>query len=50
MHKLLKSCGVELTVGGGQESVESLAIRCYYPEDNLRQRPLNLIAEPVNGV
>jgi hypothetical protein len=50
MYELLISCGVDLTVGGGQERVESLAISHYYPVDNLLQWPLNLTAEPLNGV
>jgi hypothetical protein len=50
MHQLLISGGVELIAGGGQEKLKSLAFRCYYPEDNLPQRLLNLMAEHVSGV
>jgi hypothetical protein len=50
MHQLLISGGLEVIAGGGQEILESLAFRRYYPEANLLQRLLNLMAEPVNGV
>jgi hypothetical protein len=41
MLELLKSGGGELNVGSSQESVESLAVRRYYPKDNLLQWLLN---------
>jgi hypothetical protein len=50
LHQLLISGGVELIAGGGRETLESLALRHYYPKDNLLQRLLNLMAEPVNEV
>jgi hypothetical protein len=49
MHQLLISGGLKVIAGGGQERLESLAFR-RYPEDNLLQRLLTLMAEPVNGV
>jgi hypothetical protein len=50
MHQLLKNGGLEVIAGGGQEKLESLAIRRNYPEEKLLQQLLNLMTEPVNGV
>jgi hypothetical protein len=50
MNQLQISGGVELIAGGGREKLECLALRRYYPEENLLQRLLNLMAEAVNGV
>jgi hypothetical protein len=33
MQELLKSGGIDLIAGGGEQRRESLAIRRYYPED-----------------
>jgi hypothetical protein len=41
MHERQINDGVELIAGGGKEKLESLAIRCYYPEENLLQGLLN---------
>jgi hypothetical protein len=38
MYEFITSEGIELIAGGGQKKLESLAVRCYYPEENSLQR------------
>jgi hypothetical protein len=48
MQELLRSGGVDLIAGGGEERLESCAIECYNPENCLLQCLFNLIPEAVN--
>jgi hypothetical protein len=50
MHERIIMDVVKFIAGGGLERLESLAIRCYCPEDNLLQQLLNSMVEPVNEV